>query len=773
MTSPFRSGWARAASAVAAALVIVVCTLVAGMPFIPNFPAPSLDDAWRFAINEAVARHLVLGRDIIFTFGPYASVYTFSYDPGTDALMIGGCALVTAALVAGLAAIATRRIWIAALFALILSQLWLRDPLFFVLPVLLLVVLARSTVGDRPRSRPLAIVAAVLLVTATGLLPLIKGTFVACSIVGIGLGAVILVSRRRLLLAFGMIALYVGCTCVFWRMAHQPLGALAAFFIAQSRIVGGYSDAMALPGPGWQVALYGSLALFVLAANARASFVAGLSGLAVLGGAAAVLWIGFKAGFVRQDAHVSMSAATLGLIACLLAVAGAGIGPTLGLLAALAGLIVLDGSAEGGWPNVLARIETNGRGTVEGIRDRLHPNALRDRFADSLRAIRADHPLPTLPGSSDIYEDGQSILLAHGMAWSPRPVLQSYSAYTPYLEAADARHLDGDHAPENVLFEIQSIDDRLPSLDDGPSWLALLSRYDAVGRIGQMAILRHVPGVRPLPAMGPATTSSARLGRPIAVANDDARPVWAVVDVRPTTLGRLLAFVLRPPPLHITMNLASGRTFSYRFVAGMGRAGFLVSPVVGDATEFLALEVPGSHAFPDDQVTSFSIVGAAYAWKSRFEVALRTVRIPERSTTLRFLFKAPRPGIVDPGTGADCALDLANGSPIDPSRRLATSGLLRLDGWGFGTAPRGVEPDTISLWLRDPDGQILTVPADLDERPDVGRFLHQPWLDRIGYQALLDLRGLHGRYTIGLNIATGSRTWNCPLAATVTLAQPS
>ena len=77
-------GWAgRSLEWVLQALLLVtaVCALV---PFAPLMPGQSLDDSWVYGINQAVAQGLAIGRDIVFTVGPYASIYTGGYHPGTD-----------------------------------------------------------------------------------------------------------------------------------------------------------------------------------------------------------------------------------------------------------------------------------------------------------------------------------------------------------------------------------------------------------------------------------------------------------------------------------------------------------------------------------------------------------------------------------------------------------------------------------------------------------------------------------------------------------------
>jgi hypothetical protein len=58
--------------------------------FSPGMPAPGLDPSWMLAMNQAVAQKLAIGREIVFTFGPYASIYTKSFHPATDHLMVMG-----------------------------------------------------------------------------------------------------------------------------------------------------------------------------------------------------------------------------------------------------------------------------------------------------------------------------------------------------------------------------------------------------------------------------------------------------------------------------------------------------------------------------------------------------------------------------------------------------------------------------------------------------------------------------------------------------------
>src|SRR5690242_9960666 len=76
-------------------------TLFVFVPFYPVFPVFKLDSSWAYALNEAVYKNMVFGRDVIFTAGPLASVYTHIYHPATDTSMLAICLLVASTFFAG------------------------------------------------------------------------------------------------------------------------------------------------------------------------------------------------------------------------------------------------------------------------------------------------------------------------------------------------------------------------------------------------------------------------------------------------------------------------------------------------------------------------------------------------------------------------------------------------------------------------------------------------------------------------------------------------
>ena len=73
-----------------ALLITLLCVFVPFSPTIPGLNPDLLDQSWAFAMNQAIAQGLSIGQKLVFTFGPYASVFTQMYHPSTDWLMMTG-----------------------------------------------------------------------------------------------------------------------------------------------------------------------------------------------------------------------------------------------------------------------------------------------------------------------------------------------------------------------------------------------------------------------------------------------------------------------------------------------------------------------------------------------------------------------------------------------------------------------------------------------------------------------------------------------------------
>jgi hypothetical protein len=95
--------------------------------------------------------------------------------------------------------------------------------------------------------------------------------------------------------------------------------------------------------------------------------------------------------------------------------------------------------------------------------------SLKDPYEKEQEKIRNKYKLPSLKGTVDIYPFHQQLIFAYGLDYRPRPIFQSYAVYTEKLAEINVEHLRS-KAPKNILFRIETIDDRYPSLEDSLSW---------------------------------------------------------------------------------------------------------------------------------------------------------------------------------------------------------------------------------------------------------------------------------------------------------------
>jgi hypothetical protein len=193
--------------------IVIILSILFFMPLQPSYPLPkNLDSSWQYALNEAVARHMIFGRDIVFTCGPLASVYTKMYHPGTDRIMLLGGALIGAALSFGCLLLATpkNRFFIVALPILISEVVIMRDCFFILLPFVVFLLILRvygTTDGeDQTSGKKLAFAGIAVGVCASALLPLIKGSF-TLSVLFSGSASLLILLRFRPVIAVALTCL--------------------------------------------------------------------------------------------------------------------------------------------------------------------------------------------------------------------------------------------------------------------------------------------------------------------------------------------------------------------------------------------------------------------------------------------------------------------------------------------------------------------------------------------------------------------------------------
>jgi hypothetical protein len=761
--------------ATAAAILGLIVGWFFLIPFNPDMPGVGLDSSWAYALNEAVSRGYVFGRDLIYTFGPYVSVYTHMYGPTTDTMMMLASSLFATGLCIALGlAIPRRRLFLAVFFPFLLAISFLRDPIFFLYPFVLFLAICRISLPEHSpfslSASPMVLFGIGLSTIAASLIPLVKGSFAGTTASLCGLGFIVLCFNHIRKGVIFAVIFVVGMSAA-WVLAGQPLSQLPYYFIAQWPIITGYSNAMSQHGPLWAAAVYLSTAALLLVAFYMA-FVrySGNSGRAALLGMALTLWVAFKAGFTRQDVHVFVAVGTLLFVTyCVCFYANLKIAALISVAAAIASVSIANSIFPSDIGFLQRRLRFALQSTEEGIRARImSKDVLPRKFDDANLKIKSSVPLANVHGTVDLYPTELSAIFANGLQWSGRPIMQSYVEYSPALNAQNVAHLRSNRAPQTVFFTLSAIDNRLPSFDDSGSLLELLSAYKIVDYHPPYIQMEKYSTSSMAGLIASATrTLHAKFQQEIDIGSTD--PVWVRLNVEPNRLGQLVASAFKLPRLGITLFLDDGRVINHRFIATIGQTGFILSPYLSNTEDIIFLAA-GIQAVP--RVKSFKITtNGAWGWLDGFDVHITPIHVGVQPTARGLLLSGPT---TPPDTLAKpvgdakiaCYIDAVNGRPYDTARPVfALDKVLELRGW---TAPKELAK-SIEAWvvLTSASGEKSFFKAASRDRPDVVAAFERPDLKTAGFRVVLDLGAVTGKQKLSLYSLSAGAAFACPVEMNV------
>ena len=615
------------------AVLMLATSLCIFVPFSPAMPGAGLDQSWCLGMNQAVAQGLSFGNDVIFTFGPYASIFTKSYHPATDSRMVWGSLYlgVSFALAAWLAFKDCRWYW-RLLFMLTLSGLthFGSGLLASYYPLLagVYVVRSASSVPPSGKASPGSLLLLIALFSPLGLLPLIQGTLMVLSAAIVALSVLLLALRRDWRCAACVAVSPIASLLVFWTLAGQSLRNMPSYFLNMLPIIRGYTEAMAIGGDESEIVSYLlaaallSCAVLLYAKLKRAEKACLLLMFTV------VLFVAFKDGFVRHDAH-ALASGTMILLAAMLLGSICDLGfamPTL-FLAGFAWLYIDGHNTRTSSQVFLDNVTTTFESAWNSLSQRGFDRAgLKHDFDEAIARLHAESGFPRLPGTTDIYSCDQAYLIASGNDWNPRPIPQSYAVYTPALAEKNAAHLIGKNAPDNLIFKMQPIDGRIPSLEDGASWPVIFSDYEPdQTRNGYLFLRRR--GVHREISQSVISAEKRSLGEVVKVPASSST-VFAKINFTRNLLGTLADTFYKSSDLTIDMELADGSRRSYRIISGMAKTGFLLSPLIANTDEFAAF-YGGSRRLEGKKVKTISIdAKRSWMWNKEYEVEFVQFDLP-------------------------------------------------------------------------------------------------------------------------------------------------
>lgn len=613
-------------------LVAVISSIM--MPLLLKMPTSGLDPSWAIAVNEAVARGLSFGDDIIFTYGPYAAINTRYYHPATDAIsLIGGVFLALGFAVVFVRLLNGCSLWVHTVFWFALAcVMYSWDAFVTIFPTAQAVLFTFSAKkrgnGSEYRTTDLLILA--IGFACVGLLPLIKGSYLIPSLVCF----VTCVSLATLKRDWTLVAIVVVSTSVsavaFWIGADQNPVDLVLYGLHVMELSLAYTEAMALDVSVFEIFAYLVFCIaigiwLVVSVSYRSMLF-----YVVFANLMVYLFISFKGAFVRG--HELQGSTGLLLASLILLALTRGV-PVIRLRFGL--LIVMMAS----WAIIdMHHFDTSSKSVYDslvggykrlwyGLNSRLSGGStLQASYQQSLGRIRKEGPFKETQGDVDIYPFEQAILVAWEQDWNPRPVFQSYSVFTDRLAYLNRDHLASDQGARNIAFKVKTIDRRFPSLDDGATWPVLLHQYKSTGvEAGYLYLSRKEEmGWAPL---RDHSSEMIRFDERVELSGHN-EPLFIQMRFQPTLLGRFASFLLKPNQIWIDLELADHSRRTFRLISTMTKADFLFSPVVESAEEFERLLDDGVTNLERKKIVSFTIREKSIyfdCWQDTVEVTYRVL----------------------------------------------------------------------------------------------------------------------------------------------------
>ena len=232
--------------------------------------------------------------------------------------------------------------------------------------------------------------------------------------------------------------------------------------------------------------------------------------------------------------------------------------------------------------------------------------------------------------SVDIIPWEISYIKVNELNYNPRPVIQSYTAYTSYLDKMNHQKYRSPTAPEFVLFSEGSIDGRFTLFDETHTKLALLTNYEVVDNSWKYLLLKKLQ----LPIayqVNKVEEGNHQLNNFLEIEDTDQLQLFQA-DIQYSLLGNIRKLLYQAPELLITFKFEKGRPATWRAVKPLLQAGVFINKYVDNHySHELFITYNGQPSRRKIQSVKF-YSPTAWAFKQDFSYRNQFISFPEENT---------------------------------------------------------------------------------------------------------------------------------------------
>jgi hypothetical protein len=636
----------------------------AGLLFLAllQFPAfvagRDLDESWQQAYGEFLKNNAQAGVDYAYTFGPLGYFYGRAYERAFF-WQYYGWAIGLSLSVVTITVLAGRRI--AALdLRCFFYLLWIMVVAPYRDSVLELAIYEIAFLLFVSQPRPPILLIALIFLAITSL---IKFTLAVEALTAVSLLSACSILEMRRFRGAVVLLLYLGSCLLLWMLVGQSLYSLPAYLQNSLELSHGYAEGMRSDGANPTIvsslAIAGALALVCILLPWRRPLQARpllLSLFSLL-----MLFLQWKHGYVRDDnGHVSLFLAFVTILPFILVAFDLKVLNRGSVRFACATAVLLSiWSLQSLQRDLLISPNKFGRMAFKQLRQQaeylMHPDRLQAQLEEVRARVSEQYQLREIKArvgdrSVDLVSCEQGVLFLNKLHWTPRPVFQSYCAFTEQLLCINTKFYQGPRAPHFVLLKLTPIDGHFPALEDCGVLLQLLTNYQPRLREKGYLLLEHCPQ-EPEPESERAVRCDrrlVRLGEEVQVSSAAGEYQTLSLRVELTAAGKLLQSVYRPPIVTIHVTTTHGEKKDYRLIPGMASSSFLLNPLIQTTDDFLQLYLPEE----GKRVASFSITADPYlgikAYRCDIQMALTRYQFPARESSAAVLQRLRYPMLATP-----------------------------------------------------------------------------------------------------------------------------
>ena len=185
----------------------------------------------------------------------------------------------------------------------------------------------------------------------------------------------------------------------------------------------------------------------------------------------------------------------------------------------------------------------------------------------------------------DIFPWNIQLLLLNNLNYKPRPVIQSYTAYTSYLEEMNFQHYNSNKAPEFVVYDLASIDGRYAFFDEPKVNLALTKNYKIVEKFDfdgrNLLLLQKRSDFKPL-KFEKIKEYAMYIDSPLV----PEEGTFYQVGVYDNFLGKIVSIIEHSPEIQLLITTEDGSISEFRTSKLLLESGLFFNRFVNETSKF-------------------------------------------------------------------------------------------------------------------------------------------------------------------------------------------